>query len=766
MGVRRRGRWLLGLVVLAVPAPTIGATLAQFQGTQLVVTETSPAANTLGVAETSPGHFTIIDWASAPIAVGPGCSNAGLPHLVACTGAATRVSISAGEGDDIATYMGPTPAFIDGGPGDDTLTGGDGNDVLRGGLGADVLIGGAGSDTADYENHPLQPILASADASPDDGGPREGDEIRPDVELVDTIPAPSTVEIDCGELRFETHQAGANTLGIALSGGTLVLVDWSTQPIAPGPGCTQAGAPFLVNCPAAGVMRITVDVGGGDDTVVVSGAIPAIIRGGAGADTLTGGNGDDLLLGGGGADTLNGGLGDDVLVGGAGADVLIGGGGRDTANYRGHESQPVTVTFDGVANDGGPGEADDVRTDVEATALRPARPVVWAFGDSNTYGYAPYLAAARPGWDVRNLGVGGETSAGGLTRATTTLAGVAAADRPHVAVVAYSTNDMVHHLFLDDPAFAPPTVGQHVGAIADAFEAVSAKVVVGLPLNGPIPNALNTPETNDTLRAMQDDYDAQRPGLERCALGRENTDFGLYSNSQFATGSLGAFHASPATYDGMFVPRTVAAIERVLGQEHQVVFGDANGDGLLKLGCIGDSNTFFNWTVVPPSWCTVVQEGVFNDRFTTTIQAGLGATAQDKVGSTNDAYFFLQQAIASGADAAILAFGTNDVAFFDPANVWAGAWNVLLAYLDLDQMAQTAGITLYIGLTPPRPNASTPPGAVEAVNTLVQAVFPPSRVVDFYSGFAGADFHPDLIHFTPQGQTRRGNRALDFIVAD
>ncbi len=759
-----RERFLaIGLLLASIPRVASAETHAQVTGGQLVVTETSAAANWLGVAETSPGQFVLVDWAAVPITPGAGCTAGGSSNVAVCSGTVTQVSIAVGDGDDVATFIGPTPAVIDGGAGDDDLTGGSGNDVLRGGLGADVLIGGAGTDTADYANHPLQPIIATANGHPDDGGPREGDDVQPDVETIVTLPAPTTAVVDCGELRVTTHDAAANILGVVLSGSTFVLVDWSAHPIAPGAGCTQGTLPFLVNCPAAGITRITVDAGDGNDTVVVGGTVPAVIRGGTGNDALTGGNGKDLLIGGPGNDTLTGSGADDVLVGGPGADVMAGGDGWDTANYRGHAAQPVTVTFDGTANDGGAGEGDNAMADVETSALQAA-PVVWVFGDSNTHGYGPYLVSARPEWDVRVRGVGGETSAGGLVRAANELAAAGPGDVPDVVVVAYSTNDMVHHVFLDDPAFAPPTVGQNVGAIAGLFEEAGAEVIVGLPLDGPIQHAGNTPEINATLAEMQADYDAQRPGLERCALGRENVDFGLDSNSQFAGGPLGAFHASAATYQNMFVPRAAAEIERALG-EHELVFGDNNGDGLLKLGCIGDSNTFFQWTY-PASWCQVVDDAIYDERFVTSLHAGLGATAQDKPGVDNDAFFFLQQAIAAGDDAAILAFGTNDVAFFDPSNVWAGALNVLLAYLDLDEIAQAAGVTLYIGLTPPRLHPNTPPGSVEAVNTLVQAAFPADRVIDFYGGFGATDLESDQIHLTLQAKIKRGRRAAEFLTAD
>jgi hypothetical protein len=62
--------------------------------------------------------------------------------------------------------------------------------------------------------------------------------------------------------------------------------------------------------------------------------------------------------------TLNGGAGNDTLIGGFGADAIFGGEGTDLADYATRTSN-LTISIDDRANDGVPGEGDDVRTDVE-----------------------------------------------------------------------------------------------------------------------------------------------------------------------------------------------------------------------------------------------------------------------------------------------------------------------------------------------------------------------------------------------------------------
>jgi Ca2+-binding RTX toxin-like protein len=103
-------------------------------------------------------------------------------------------------------------------------------------------------------------------------------------------------------------------------------------------------------------------------TVLVGEAGSDKLRGADQADELRGGPGNDSLEGGAGADRLFGEEGDDELDGdtykAASPDVLDGGPGMDRVRgWTGpgtSDHPPVRVTLDGVANDGRPGEGDDV----------------------------------------------------------------------------------------------------------------------------------------------------------------------------------------------------------------------------------------------------------------------------------------------------------------------------------------------------------------------------------------------------------------------
>ena len=115
----------------------------------------------------------------------------------------------------------------------------------------------------------------------------------------------------------------------------------------------------------------------GDDHLVGSEGVDRL-RGGQGKDVLEGREGEmcvyaghgewycewDELFGGPDDDVLLGGVGEDHLYGEAGADVLSGGPGSDTASYWTRRTG-VSVTIDNRANDGSPGEGDDVRLSTE-----------------------------------------------------------------------------------------------------------------------------------------------------------------------------------------------------------------------------------------------------------------------------------------------------------------------------------------------------------------------------------------------------------------
>jgi Ca2+-binding RTX toxin-like protein len=125
---------------------------------------------------------------------------------------------------------------------------------------------------------------------------------------------------------------------------------------------------------------MTFNGNGGNDTLkdAYNGSAGRVLNGGAGNDEVTGYAGNDALDGGDGNDVLDGGEGDDQVRAGAGndeldgdgykepgSDLVDGGPGYDYVDGWNIPSDldqqpPVDITLDGVANDGRPGENDNV----------------------------------------------------------------------------------------------------------------------------------------------------------------------------------------------------------------------------------------------------------------------------------------------------------------------------------------------------------------------------------------------------------------------
>lgn len=188
-------------------------------------------------------------------------------------------------------------------------------------------------------------------------------------------------------------------------------------PVDAGAGCTADEWGGGVSCPA-GAGGVVGNLAGGDDKIhsylsdapgrygrydlgagndFAEGYGSEAVDGGPGNDELSGLDGDDELDGGDGNDKVSGGAGADVLRGGAGddeitsdpmenrsPDVIDGGPGRDSISdwMRGDPAteQLVTVTLDGAADDGFPGEGDNV-TNMEVVESYGALRFVGTDGD-------------------------------------------------------------------------------------------------------------------------------------------------------------------------------------------------------------------------------------------------------------------------------------------------------------------------------------------------------------------------------------------------
>ena len=109
----------------------------------------------------------------------------------------------------------------------------------------------------------------------------------------------------------------------------------------------------------------------GDETINAGPGGDNPIQAGGGNDHVNGGPGSDNLVGGAGNDTIDGGPGNDYLEGISymdesntlGSDTYVGGGDSDRLTYDAR-SEDLNLSLDGVANDGGPGENDNIGADI------------------------------------------------------------------------------------------------------------------------------------------------------------------------------------------------------------------------------------------------------------------------------------------------------------------------------------------------------------------------------------------------------------------
>src|SRR5215207_4797035 len=138
------------------------------------------------------------------------------------------------------------------------------------------------------------------------------------------------------------------------------------QPIDAGAGCSQITAK-IVSCAPGNATQIRVHAFDGKNDITVDDNITLDTRLAGSGPAVQAIDGGGVLSGDAGNDVIDGGQGGDTILAGGqkglGADKLAGGPGVDTADYNGTLTG-VTVSANGNAGDGAPGENDNVATDV------------------------------------------------------------------------------------------------------------------------------------------------------------------------------------------------------------------------------------------------------------------------------------------------------------------------------------------------------------------------------------------------------------------
>ncbi|MEF8728014.1 MAG: calcium-binding protein [Accumulibacter sp.] len=237
-----------------------------------------------------------------------------------------KLGIDGGGGRDTIIGSAGDDSIEGGSWGDQTLSGGEGNDVLHGGTGTDRLAGGGGGDTfrvtgnvgSGFEGYDRYDGGAGKDRIVAYGG-------KVDIGLAAFGPANGIEIVDAS----------------GTGGAVRLLGDWNDN--------------LLDFSATSFIGKLSIDGGGGRDTII----------GSAGDDSIEGGSWGDQ--------TLSGGEGNDVLHGGTGTDRLAGGGGGDTFRVTGN----VGSAFEGYDSyDGGAGRDRIVayggKVDIGLAAFGPA----------------------------------------------------------------------------------------------------------------------------------------------------------------------------------------------------------------------------------------------------------------------------------------------------------------------------------------------------------------------------------------------------------
>ncbi|MEZ5099791.1 MAG: calcium-binding protein [Thermoleophilia bacterium] len=360
-----------------------------------------------------------------------------------------------GPGNDTFEGEGGNDTIL-GGPDDDTISGGDDDDVLDGGPGADAITGGNGTDWVDYSSRSTPLAIDLLDPARD-GGVEDG--IGDGITEVENVRGGSANDVIVGDNGPNALDGGPGA-DVLDGGGDVDVVDYSlrTTPVTvdladPGAdgGAEDGAGDQLASIEGANggaandVLRAGAGTnalsGGPGDDLLDGGAGADLLVGGDGVDTvdysarvnpvtadldgaaddgeagegdrietdvevIVGGSGNDSLTGNNGANALYGGPGNDQLAGGFGADLTSGGDGVDQVSYASRTSA-VTVTLDDVANDGEPGEGDDVRADVENVLGGSGADVLRGSAGANTLN-------GGPGNDVLDGGAGPDVLTGGI----------------------------------------------------------------------------------------------------------------------------------------------------------------------------------------------------------------------------------------------------------------------------------------------------------------------------------------------------------------
>jgi lysophospholipase L1-like esterase len=235
--------------------------------------------------------------------------------------------------------------------------------------------------------------------------------------------------------------------------------------------------------------------------------------------------------------------------------------------------------------------------------------------------------------------------------------------------------------------------------------------------------------------------------------------------AQAQPGELIGWHRHPS--DPALTLAAYATAEhplRVLrGTDDRLRLRDGNGDGVIRLACVGDSNSVAVPDIRPMSWCAVLGEEVWRTDFEVVNPSVVGAGLRS-LGESQRGAVLLDRALAEQPDAVLLALGTNDLDYFHADDVAGDAVDRVGKMREFEKKVLAAGAEFFVALVPPRYDDGGPPGALEAFNAEIRGTWPSEQVLDFHSAIPRRFLRADGLHFTGPGQAERARRAYGFLL--
>jgi Ca2+-binding RTX toxin-like protein len=268
-------------------------------------------------------------------------------------------TISGGNGNDLL-IGGDGNDFIDGQQGNDTILLGDGDDIFQWdpGDGSDTVEGGIGADTMLFNG---ANIAETFDISADGGRTRFTRNIASIVMDVNDVERIQVTALGGADIVNVNDLSGTDVtrvdINLAASGGATgdgAADTVTTKGTNGGDNITVVGSGTAVSVVGLPAVVAVTGAEGANDALVVSGlgGNDLIDAGGLLADviklTIDGGTGNDTIVGSQGADTLLGGDGEDLILGGRGNDQAVMGAGNDVFQWNPGDGSDIVEGQDGV----------------------------------------------------------------------------------------------------------------------------------------------------------------------------------------------------------------------------------------------------------------------------------------------------------------------------------------------------------------------------------------------------------------------------------